>query len=370
MNNKTNQVLTVNTEQASRIIALCWKAQGIARKNHIPVTTGCALVGPTGTAKSSIVRTVVEELAAKHPADCYQYWMASLALMLDSGDLGCPVPDQKQRIMEYFTAGHWPFGKPNAKGIFCFEELDRCPIEIQRGAAHIMLEGELHGQKLASGVFCCATMNGTSDIATEELSEHIRTRMVTIFLDRNAAGASDAYDKWAEGRGLSTTRRAFNRYNRDALADAPDFAEMAVCNDRTLDMADCVLQASRAVQFPTDDIVMPAIAGCIGVGPAARYMATDKLVNEAPDPEACIADPMGSKVPENVSTCYALSLAIAGCIADTAERPRLQGAAKYLARLQPALAAVAFKTISDKNPRIWTVKESLDWQNEHKALLL
>ena len=56
--------------------------------------------------------------------------------------------------------------------------------------------------------------------------------------------------------------------------------------------------------------------------------------------------------------------------AKEAERARLQGAATYLARLQPALAAVAFKTISDKNPRIWTVKESLDWQNEHKALLL
>lgn len=29
--------------------------------------------------------------------------------------------------------------KADAKGIFCFEELDRCPVEIQRGAAHIML---------------------------------------------------------------------------------------------------------------------------------------------------------------------------------------------------------------------------------------
>ena len=73
MNKKTNQVLTVNTEQASRIIALCWKAQGIARANRIPVTTGCTLVGPTGTAKSSIIRSVVEQLG-----DGFNYWMASL----------------------------------------------------------------------------------------------------------------------------------------------------------------------------------------------------------------------------------------------------------------------------------------------------
>jgi hypothetical protein len=63
-------------------------------------------------------------------------------------------------------------------------------------------------------------------------------------------------------------------------------------------------------------------------------------------------------------------LAIAGAVGDTADRSRLGGAAKYVARLQPALAAVAFKTVSDKNPRIWTVKIALDWQNEHKALLL
>ena len=368
--NTNKQVLTVNTEQARRIIALCWKAQGIARNSGIPVTPGVALVGPTGTAKSSIVKEVVAELQEKHPTAGFSYWMASLALMLDSGDLGCPVPDTKAGIMRYFTAGHWPFGKADAKGIFCFEELDRCPVEIQRGAAHIMLEGELHGQQLGGDIYCCATMNGTSDIATEELSEHIRTRMVTIFLDRNAPGAAEAYDKWAEDRGLSITRRAFNRYNRDALAASAEFAEMAVCNDRTLDMADCILQASRSVQFPTDDILMPAIAGCIGVGPAARYMATDKLVNEAPDPEDCISDPDGSPIPENVSTAYALALAIAGAVGDTADRNRLGCAAKYVARLQPALAAVAFKTVSDKNPRIWTVKTALDWQNDHKALLL
>lgn len=365
MTNTQSQVMTVNTEQAQRIIALCWKAQTLARKNNIPVTTGVALVGPTGVAKSSVVRQVVEKMGGD-----FRYWMASLALMLDSGDLGCPVPDTKNNVMRYMTAGHWPFNQQNAKGIFCFEELDRCPVEIQRGAAHIMLENELHGQKLANGVYCCATMNGTSDIATEELSEHIRTRMVTVFITRDAAGSADAYDKWADAHGLSVTRRAFNKYCRDAVAPAAPFAEMAVCNDRTLDMADCILQAAKVVQFPVDDVLAPALAGCIGVGPASRYLATDKLVSEAPDPEECISNPDNTDIPENTSTCYALALAIAGAVSDTADRARLQGASKYLSRLPPALAAVAFKTVSDKNARIWTVQESLAWQNEHKALLL
>jgi len=365
MNQNQSQVLTVNSEQAKRIIALCWKAQGIAKANGIPVTTGVALVGPTGTAKSSIMREVVAEIG-----NGFEYWMLALSLMLDSGDLGIPVPDMKEGVMRYLPPAHWPLGKPNAKGLLCGEEMDRCPVELQRGFAHLMLEGELHGAKLASGVFVCATMNGTSDIATEELSEHIRTRMVTIFLDRNAAGSGESYDKWAQAHGLSITRRAFNKYKRSTLAESPPFAEMAVCNDRTVDMADCIMQASKAVKFVTDDIIMPAIAGCIGIGAAAEYMAMDKLVSEAPDPEDCISDPNGSPVPENVSTAYALAIAIAGCIADTADRSRLSGASVYLSRLQPALAACAFKTVSERNPRIWTVKESLAWQNEHKALLL
>jgi hypothetical protein len=359
------KVLTVNIEQAERIIALCWKAQTIAKKNGIPVTTGVALVGPTMTGKSSVVRKVVEKLGPE-----YRYWMAALATLMDSGDLGTPVPDVKEKLMRYFTAGHWPFNIADAKGIFAFEELDRCPVELQRGAAHIMLERELHGMTLADGVFCVATMNGTSDSYTEELSEHIRTRFVSIFITRDAAGGADAYDAWAAERGLSVTRRAFNRYCGDTIPAAHEFSELAVCGNRTLDMADCILQASRVVKFKTDDVLMPAIAGCIGVGAAARYMATDKLVSEAPDPEECIANPTIAKIPVEVSTMYALALAIAGAVSDTTDRSRLSGAAIYLSRMQPALAAVAFKTVSDKNPRIWTTKEALGWQNEHKALLL
>lgn len=354
-------VLKVNSEQAQRIIKLCWKAQMIAKANKIPVTTGVALVGAPQTSKSSLIRSIVEKCG-----DGYGYWMAALATLMDSGDLGTPVPDVKAQIMRYFTAGHWPFNSPEAKGIFAFEELDRCPVELQRGAAHIMLERELHGMKLGDGVFCCATMNGTSDTYTEELSEHIRTRMVTVFVQPD----QDTYDAWAADHGLSTTRRAFNRYHHDAIKQDHEWPEMAVCGNRTLDMADCILQSCKVVKFRTDDIIMPAIAGCIGVGAAARYMATDKLVSEAPDPEECITSPDTAKVPENVTTAYSLALAIAGAVATTADRDRLTGAATYLARMQPALAAVAFKTVSDKNPRIWTTKQALGWQNDHKALLL
>lgn len=129
--NTNKQVLTVNTEQARRIIALCWKAQGIARKSGIPVTTGVALVGPTGTAKSSIVKEVVAELQEKHPTAGFSYWMASLALMLDSGDLGCPVPDTKAGIMRYFTAGHWPFGKADAPSGWSMDGLLPAPPLIR-----------------------------------------------------------------------------------------------------------------------------------------------------------------------------------------------------------------------------------------------
>lgn len=360
--NNSSTVLTVNSEQAARIIRLCRFAQAIARESDIPVRVPVALVGHTGTAKSSIVRQVAME-------DGNAYWQASLALLMDSGDFGIPVPDSKAGVMRYFTAGHWPLGNADARGVWSFEELDRCPVEVQRGAAHLMCDGELHGQRVGNGVYMVATMNGVSDTATEELSEHIRTRMVTVFVTRDAAGADDSYDAWAAGK-VSVTRRAFNRYARDAMAVGERFEELAVCNSRTADMADVILQASKRVKFRTDDIILPAIAGAIGVGAASRFLAVDKLVAEAPDPELCITRPDTAPVPEEVTTAYALALAIASLVSNEVERERLNGASRYLSRMQPALAAVAFKTVSDANPRIWTAQAAVEWTKENKALLL
>jgi hypothetical protein len=51
MNQNQSQVLTVNSEQAKRIIALCWKAQGIAKANGIPtlwLMTNSYMVPPWG----------------------------------------------------------------------------------------------------------------------------------------------------------------------------------------------------------------------------------------------------------------------------------------------------------------------------------
>lgn len=81
------------------------------------------------------------------------------------------------------------------------------------------------------------------------------------------------------------------------------------------------------------------IAGCVGKGRAAEYLAFRGLIHELPDIDAVLMDPDGSPVPDNPSAKWLVSMALAGKMAGG----NFGQCVKYLQRLPQMFRAFSIR---------------------------
>ena len=376
MQNDPTSTPTINPEQAKRCLALCWKAERLAKKNNLPFNVPVVLVGATGTAKSSSIRQFATDLDGKNDKQ-FKYWHNPLSMFIDTGDFGVPVPDMKTKSMSFFTHGNIPFDCDDW-GVVNFDEWDRSPDEsVAITAATIALDREWHGIPVSPNAYICGTMNGTSDAQTQELAEFVRTRVVTLFMSRHSAGVVDSYAKFADAHGISPVAQTFAKFRRELIEKESEFEELSVCQSRTLDMADMVWQASKAATFSTDDIIYPCVAGCIGLKAATEYLAIERLIADAPDIDEILKNPDTAQIPEEASVVYALTCHLVDAAFSLDSTPGgknkvavTDSIATYGARLPDEYAAALFKRVSERVPRIVTRPAFQAWAATNKAILI
>lgn len=343
------QVQYINPEQGKRCLALGWMSK-------VPAL----FVGGPGTAKTTIHREFVN--AGKG----FNLWVCITSRM-DPGDFGVPVPDQESGTVSYFVPAFLPFDEPKARGVLFLDELDRATPEMQNAALQLALDRYFHGHVLGEDVYVSAACNGASDIYTTALSEAARTRFMSLFISAHAPGYSDSWQKWADAAGLTAESLAFRKYRSEHVARRETFEELAVCNDRTIEMADRLYKASKEAKFRTDDILFQCIAGVIGVAAATEYLAISRMLTEAPTPDEILKDPKGAKLPENQSIIYALGVTL---VREADSREKAGKFAEYAIRLTPELTASILKQLSQKVPAVCTNAEVLKWINTHQALMI
>ena len=370
--NTLTGVMTVNAEQAQRAMMLCWKAEMECKKRGIPLWFPVILVGGTSTAKTTTVRGLVASLNnGLEEKEQFRLWLEHISYYADSGDIG-GIPFPKDGKTQFLMNENLPFDNGH-KGVLLLDEMDRVRDEsIQNAMLQVVNGREIHGHKLSKSVFVVGTMNGTSDAGTLPLCEALRARTCTLFMSSRAAGVVDSYEAWAQANGISPVGLTFSRYRRELLRQNDDFEEIAIPVQRTVDMADFVLQASKSVKFKTDDILLPVIAGLVGKKAATEFLATEKLINEAPSIKAILADPDNADIPENVSVCYALACGLGDYAKSNGgtDRKVLDGLAKYICRMRPELGAMAFKRMSKEAPAVVTTPAFQNWAKSNKALLI
>lgn len=375
---KMDGVLTLNPEQGKRAIALCWEAERLARKKGVPIWVPVVLVGPTSTAKTATIRGFVEMINQGYDptdAEWSSLWLTHVSTLVDSSDIaGAPHPTADKTGLEYLLPKYLPFVRKDQKamprGVWALDEADRTRDEsLQNSFLNILNGREVHGHVVSPDVFVIGTMNGTSDSGTAPLCEAFRGRVCTLFFASRSPGLIESYEGWAAGK-ISPVGMTFSRYRRELLRDDPVFEEIAIPVQRTVDMADLVLQASKGVRFDVSDVLMPVIAGLVGRKAAAEFMATEKLISEAPSVKAIMADPDKCDVPENPSACYALCVTLADHGKTVKDRTELNKVSIYGARMRAEFGALLFKRLSKESPAIVTTPDFQKWAKEHKALLI
>lgn len=377
----------VTLEQAGRAILLAFFC-------NIPI----ALWGAPGIGKSSKVYQIVAKLQVpflEEPLRCGQkqgdrYKMYDLRLSdkekSDIGGIPYPVTianeDPKNTLkraeiyVEYLIArGLLPFDTDEYCILF-IDEVDRTDDPgVKNAIQQVILDRRCNGHLLSPNCRIVLAGNGTSDIDTSQLSKAANGRMVHIYIENESLAALTSWQEWgveeAEHPEFGTITNAsdmlrgfakahHNVWINGSATESTKLQDQAEPSNRTWIYADHFIRAVEFVDFKTLDIILPLVAGCVGLSAGRELLGYAKTHKDVPGPEAILADPENVAVPSSPDALYSLTFSL--CNYATRDYATAEAAATYGLRWPEEPASVFFRHLLEKTKgTAATTKAYLEW---------
>jgi hypothetical protein len=288
-------IAKLNIEQASRAAVLCFLT-------NVPIV----LWGEPGIGKSAIVEQIADRLGR----EMYDVRSSNK----ERSDFSIPYPAPDGERVKYLITDTLPFeaivgDKPC---VLFLDELDRTTLEVQNALLQIIYDRSLDGHKLGKNVLIAAAGNGSSDIGTTPISRAAANRMCHIYVEASSKGASKAWNEWAKTHEVSREMIGYSDFA--PLEDDSKYDEHAYRTRRSMVNADKIYRGLKEVEFQSSDIELALIAGCIGMEDGRKFLVYAKETCKVPTIEEIFADPIGCRVPTEISSLNALSDMLASAI--------------------------------------------------------
>ena len=212
---------------------------------------------------------------------------------------------------------HPDLGDPPC-GIIFLDEINGAVQSIQLQLMQLVYDRRTANYKLPDGYIIVAAGNRAHDRAGIQLmTSPLKRRLVNIHIRADL----DEWVTWALQTGIDPRVVGFLRLRPDLLITPPTRSEESEACPRTWEYASGVLTSPR--QLPPE-LVMSALADCVGNGPAAELKGFLDVTDKMPDLDALIRGqkverPTGSSAP---SVCYAIC---AGLVQRLARPPKSLG---------------------------------------------
>ncbi len=293
-------ITKLNPGQAGRAIRLCWVADQIAVKMGMPFRVSCALVGGVGSGKTQAVHQFYDWVVEQIPD--FEFFKIDLSRKQAAEIGGIPFPDPDGIRYRYLAPPEIPFDRPNVRGVFLADEIDRAGEDTLNAYLEIPMSGRIHGFQIPKGIYNVAALNGNTDIHTTPLSEAARTRMCFIYVSQED---DSSYMEWSESVGIPEVIRDFRRYAPELMHN-PDIDPLAIDCSRTRDMAGMLFLARDRVKFKTDDIFLAVIEGTIGRVSALKLLSMADAKSRFPSYEDIMRNPESVPIPENLGLMNAV----------------------------------------------------------------
>lgn len=331
------------------------------------------LWGPPGVGKSSTVNALAEKR---------RWGMIDMRLgQISPVDLrGVPVPNHETKRTAWYPPAELPDEKRDGKyGILFLDELLQAPRDVQSAALQLVLDRRLGEYRLPPEWRVVAASNRVSDKAgTYQIISSLANRFVHIpvacsmpSLDINDTGvevSAEDWKKWALQNDVAEEIIAFINY-RPNLLWRPT-GQVAFPTPRMWgDYVNKIVKHTGLNQL--------AIAGCIGEGPAAEFVAFCKLRKEMPDPDAILK---GEDVPAPTrpDVTYALCGALAVRIINASkskkkEAPRCaKNVMRYITKLPTEFQVLLLKDIfgGGAGSLFMGLPEFSEWATNHREVFL
>lgn len=327
------------------------EAAGIL-EDVLPSRLPVMIWGQPGIGKSDIVRQTAKKLG--RPVTDVR------AVLLDPVDLrGLPHVNGDGRA-------HWcppaflPYD-PAAKNIIFLDELAQAPAMTQAACLQLMLDRQLGEYTLPDDCLLVAASNRQSDRAG---AHRLITPLLNRFVHLHLEPSFDDWKVWALCNSIDARVLAFLNFKPQAMCQFdPKSADESFPTPRSWAFVSRVIAKT--------DPTMAVIAGCVGSGAAAEFMAFVKYYRELPDMDELMADPDHYPLPKGdrePSVAYALCGALV-------ERLRSDPACadKYgriASRMEPEFAMLSIRDGMACERKLQQVPAVRKWLSDNRDLML
>jgi len=249
--------------------------------------------GPPGVGKSQAVRDLAQELG----------WGHCDVRLPDHNPVdlkGVPFPDFRRGLTRWLPNGLLPVAERDGeRGFLVLDEVTSAPPAVQVCAYQLTLDRRVGEYVLPPGWLVILAGNRAEDRGvTYRMPAPLANRLVHLEVHPDF----QTWKEWAFRVGIDRRVISFLDFRPKLLHKMPQDPEIkAFPTPRSWEFVSRLLKAG----FSRHD--REAIAGCVGEGPAAEFIAFLKVAEEIPDPDAILK---GKNVPppgpERPDLLYAL----------------------------------------------------------------
>lgn len=340
------------------------------------------IVGPPGIGKSSAPRQYVEAMNSDVPEGESMKWgyVAVDCYMLEPVDLrGFQVPDIKNRTTVSLPMEKFPFaryvaeGKIPERGICVLEELMSSHDDMKKALAEPLLEHTINGEPLAPGWSIIATGNGLAHkCGAGPLPMHVVNRLAWFEL----VPTWEEWNNWAvdvairpELVGHFALTNGATLFEFDAKALSPN---QPYLTPRSAHMLSDLLNSYEEAFGKAAPCYLYQSA--VGEKAGSELFSTTRWVSQLTKWDNVLADPNGSKVPEEPGAVFAQITILRGGVRGlgTDIKPKVSAAVDtYLRRLPAEVFVAAHNSIMRSSPdRAWSRTPEYAKMVQEKARVL
>jgi hypothetical protein len=188
----------------------------------------------------------------------------------------------------------------------------------------------------------------------EAMSTPMQSRLCHIYL----APDLKSWLQWAYQNDVPYQITAFLEFTPNSFYNfGPTNADVTFASPRTWEFASNVFKVTQDEQ-----LLLIALAGTIGEGPAREFCTYLKLVNGLPTVSDILKNPESIKVPEEPSTLYAIS----GAIAQHANKDNLVEFIKFTSRLPKEFEVICLRQMIKRDKSLVSNKVIQKWIEENR----
>ena len=253
--------------------------------------------GAPGLGKSSIIRSVADELGI-------QFIDVRLAQREPVDVRGLPVPDAKNKKVDWMVSGEWP---RKGRGILLFDELTAADRSLQVAAYELILDrrlGDLY--KVPDGWYICAAGNRVGDAAVSTtMSSALANRFMHVELGEDV----ESWVSWASCHDIHPSITGFLRFRPECLfRQEKENLERGWPTPRSWERVSIMM---GIVPKDNEELLRKLVYGLVGNRAGMEFFEYHKLNSSFTDVMAMMLNPkVPVRIPTMVDRKYALCTAM------------------------------------------------------------